>query len=102
MGNSILTHGNYIHFNDRVSKYSIVKLIEEIENVNIEIAQIKQKLHTDIDIPIFLFINSWGGCLDSALVHVISLKIIRTPSSQLLMDNLQVLVQCYLSSVIDD
>lgn len=63
----ILTHGNYIHFNDKVSKQSIVKLIEEIEYVNIRIAKMKQEFHTTSTIPILLFINSWGGCLDSAL-----------------------------------
>lgn len=63
----ILTHGNYIHFSDRVTKYSIGRLTEEIEYVNTSIAVMKQQFHTTTTIPIILFINSWGGCLDSAL-----------------------------------
>lgn len=63
----ILTHGNYIHFNEKISKQTMVCLLEEIENVNIKIAKTKQQFHTDTDIPIILFINSWGGCLDSVL-----------------------------------
>lgn len=63
----IFTHGNYIHFNEKINKQTVVKLIEEIELVNTEISNMKQKYHTDTIIPILLFINSWGGCVDSAL-----------------------------------
>lgn len=63
----ILTKGNHIHFNDSINKRSVVKLIEEIENVNKDIAKFKQKFHTNSQIPILLFINSWGGCVASVL-----------------------------------
>lgn len=63
----ILTHGNYIHFNEKINKQTMVTLIEEIEDVNIKIAKMKQQFHTEDTIPIVLFINSWGGCVDSAL-----------------------------------
>lgn len=63
----ILTLGNYIHFNEEISKRTMVKLIEEIENVNIKIAKMKQQFHTNEQIPMILFINSCGGCVDAAL-----------------------------------
>lgn len=63
----ILTHGNYIHFNDQIDKKSVARLIEEIEYINSNIARMKEEFHTDDTIPILLFINSVGGCVYSAL-----------------------------------
>jgi ATP-dependent protease ClpP protease subunit len=63
----IFTKGNHIHFNEKITKQSVIKLIEEIETVNEKIAKMKQEFHTTTQIPILLYINSWGGCLDSAL-----------------------------------
>jgi ATP-dependent protease ClpP protease subunit len=63
----ILTHGNYIHLNGKISYKSVIELTKEIEHVNIRIAKIKQEFHTDTVIPILLFVNSMGGCFDSGL-----------------------------------
>jgi ATP-dependent protease ClpP protease subunit len=63
----IFTKGNHIHFNEKITKQSVIKLTEEIETVNVKIANMKQEFHTTSDIPILLHINSCGGCVDSAL-----------------------------------
>jgi ATP-dependent protease ClpP protease subunit len=67
MSEKIYSSGNHIHFNESVSKKSILKLKSNIERANKKIASMKHKFHTSTQVPILLFINTLGGCLDSAL-----------------------------------
>lgn len=74
----ISKENNHIYFHAEVNRDNIFELIEFIRKCEIDNIVLAHKLCTD-PIPIYLHINSYGGCVFSALTAIDIIKACKVP-----------------------
>ncbi len=74
----ISKENNHVYFHAEVNRDNIFELIENIRKCEIDNIVLAHKLCTD-SIPIYLHINSYGGCVFSALTAIDSIKACTVP-----------------------
>jgi len=74
----ISKENNHVYFHAEVNRDNIFELIENIRKCEIDNIVLAHKLCTD-PIPIYLHINSFGGCVFDALTAIDTIKACKVP-----------------------